>query len=197
MTFWSAVILLFLVLDPLGNVPIFVSVLARVEPRRRTRVITRELLIALLVLLVFLVAGEWVLRVLQVTDPALTISGGVILFLIALRMIFAAPEAVFGEEPGEEPFIVPLAVPLVAGPSALAMVLLLVARDPRRIAMWLAALLVAWFATAVILLLSAPLSRALGSRGLAAIARLMGLILITVAVQLFLNGLSRFLQLTA
>jgi multiple antibiotic resistance protein len=197
MTFWSAVILLFLVLDPLGNVPIFVSVLARVEPRRRTRVITRELLIALLVLLVFLVAGEWVLRVLQVTDPALTISGGVILFLIALRMIFAAPEAVFGEEPGEEPFIVPLAVPLVAGPSALAMVLLLVARDPRRIAMWLAALLVAWFATAAILLLSAPLSRALGSRGLAAIARLMGLILITVAVQLFLNGLSRFLQLTA
>jgi multiple antibiotic resistance protein len=197
MSFWSAVILLFLVLDPLGNVPIFVSVLARVEPRRRTRVVARELTIALAVLLVFLVAGEWVLRLLQVTDPALTIAGGVILFLIALRMIFAGPEAVFGEEPGEEPFIVPLAVPLVAGPSALAMVLLLVARDPARIAMWLAALLMAWFATSVILLLSAPLSRALGSRGLAAMARLMGLILVTVAVQLFLNGLRSFLHFTA
>jgi multiple antibiotic resistance protein len=197
MSFWSAVILLFLVLDPLGNVPIFVSVLARVEPRRRTRVVARELTIALAVLLVFLVAGEWVLRLLQVTDPALTIAGGVILFLIALRMIFAGPEAVFGEEPGEEPFIVPLAVPLVAGPSALAMVLLLVARDPARIAMWLAALLMAWLATSVILLLSAPLSRALGSRGLAAMARLMGLILVTVAVQLLLNGLRSFLHLTA
>jgi multiple antibiotic resistance protein len=197
MSFWSAVILLFLVLDPLGNVPIFVSVLARVEPRRRTRVVARELTIALAVLLVFLVAGEWVLRLLQVTDPALTIAGGVILFLIALRMIFAGPEAVFGEEPGEEPFIVPLAVPLVAGPSALAMVLLLVARDPARIAMWLAALLMAWFASSVILLLSAPLSRALGSRGLAAMARLMGLILVTVAVQLFLNGLRSFLHFTA
>lgn len=194
MGFWSAVILLFLVLDPLGNVPIFVSVLARVEPRRRLRVVARELIIALVVLLVFLAAGQWVLRALQVTEPTLTISGGVILFLIALRMIFAAPEGVFGEPPGEEPFIVPLAVPLVAGPSALAMVLLLVARDPRRIAMWLAALLVAWCATSAILLLSAPLSRALGTRGLAAMARLMGLILITVAVQLFLNGLSRFLQ---
>lgn len=194
MTFWSAVILLFLVLDPLGNVPIFVSVLARVEPRRRTLVVTRELIIALVILLVFLVAGEWVLRLLQVTDPALTIAGGVILFLIAMRMIFAGPEAIFGETPDEEPFIVPLAVPLVAGPSALAMVLLLVAREPRRIAMWLVALLVAWFATSVILLLSAPLSRALGSRGLAAMARLMGLILVTVAVQLFLNGLSAFLK---
>ncbi len=194
MTFWSAAILLFLVMDPLGNIPVFVSVLSRVEPRRRMRVLARELIIALVVLLVFLVAGQWVLRALRVADPALTIAGGVILFLIALRMVFPTPGGVFGEPAEEEPFIVPLAVPLVAGPSALATVLLLVARDPQHIVMWLLALLAAWLASSIILLLSAPLSRALGSHGLAAVERLMGLILITVAVQLFLNGLSRFLQ---
>ncbi len=185
--------MLFFVMDSIGNVPLFVSVLSHVAPERRLRVVIRELLIALLVLLVFLFAGPLIIDALQVAEPALSISGGVILLLIAIKMIFPTGDNIFGDAPEGEPLVVPLAVPLTAGPAAMAMVLLLVAREPHRILWLLLAVCVAWALTAAVLLLSLPLSKFLGKRGLVAIERLMGMILTTIAVQMFLTGIDQFL----
>lgn len=188
MSLISAIILLFLVMDPIGNIPVFLAVLARVDPPRRTRILVRELLIALLVLLLFLFLGRYIVAALQLQSAALTIAGGVILFLIALRMVFPMGEGLFNSDLDGEPLVVPLAIPLVAGPSALATVLLLVSSQPNLIK-WLLALVIAWAVTAIILMLSEPLSRLLGRRALIALERLMGMVLITVAVQMLLNGM--------
>ena len=193
MPLWSAIILLFFVMDSIGNVPLFVAVLSHVASERRTRVVIRELLIALLVLLAFLFAGPLIIDALQVTEPALSIAGGVILLLIAIKMIFPTGDNIFGDAPEGEPLVVPLAVPFTAGPAAMAMVLLLVAREPHRVLWLLLAVGVAWALTAAVLLLSLPLSKFLGKRGLVAIERLMGMILTTIAVQMFLTGVGQFL----
>jgi multiple antibiotic resistance protein len=155
-------------------------------------VVVRELLLALLVLVVFLFGGPLLLRVLGISEPALTVAGGIILFLIALRMIFPGRRGLFEDELEGEPFLVPLAIPYVAGPSAMASVLFIMNRDPGRWPEWLAALLIAWAATAVILVLGTALSRHLGRRGLIAMERLMGMVLTTLAVQMFLDGLDRY-----
>jgi multiple antibiotic resistance protein len=188
----SAAILLFLVMDPIGNIPLFVAVLQGVAPGKRVRIIVREHVIALAVLVFFLFSGRLLLHLFQIEDPALGIAGGIILFLIALRMIFVRPEAVFGETMEGEPFIVPLAVPFIAGPSALTAVLLLATREPDQWPQWLAALAGAWFASMLILLPAIALSRLLGLRVLAAFERLMGMLLTAIAVQMFLNGVKQF-----
>lgn len=188
MTLVSAFVLLFLVMDPFGNVPMFLSALQPVPSERRRRVVARELLIALAVLVLFLFAGASVLRVLGISQPSLSIAGGIILFLIALRMIFPQHGTV-AEDLDGEPFVVPLAIPFVAGPSAMASVMLLVSEAPARWPEWLAALLLAWGATAAILLLAPRLARALGRRGLVAVERLMGMVLTALAVEMFVRGL--------
>lgn len=188
MTTPSAAFLLFLVMDPLGNIPFFLPALATVEPSRQNRVVIRELLIAYGVMVAFLFAGAQLLRLLAVTEPALTIAGGVVLFLIALRMVFPSPERSLHEKIEGEPFIVPLAIPYVAGPSTLATEVLLMSREPDRWPEWLLALTIAWLATAVIIALGSRLSRFLGQRGLIAMERLMGMVLVAVAIQQFLTG---------
>ena len=189
MTLASAAVLLFLVMDPLGNILLFVSALQGVAPERRVRVVVRELVIAYLILVVFLFVGQPLLGLLQITGPALTIAGALVLFLIALRMVFPTAERNLSENVGGEPFIVPLAIPYVAGPSAMATVLLLVSREPSRWPAWLGALTAAWVLSAVILMLGGRLSRLLGQKGLVALERLMGLLLVAVAVQMLLEGL--------
>ena len=184
----SAAFLLFLVMDPLGNVPFFLSALAQVEPARRGRVIVRELLVAYAVLVVFLFLGSPLLQLMQVSEPALKIAGGVILFLIAVRMVFPSAGHAHEDMDGE-PFIVPLAIPYVAGPSAMATVILMMSQDPHRWPEWLAALTLAWLASAAIIAASGGLSRLLGRKGLVALERLMGMVLVAVAVQMFLDGL--------
>lgn len=193
MTLASATVLLFFVMDPLGNVPLFLSALKHVDPARQKWVIVRELLIALAVLVVFLFTGRILLGVLHVSSPALTTAGGVILLLIALRMIFPTAEKSLREEVKEEPFIVPLAIPYTAGPSALATELLLMSQEPDRWPVWLAAVLIAWLATAVILYFASGLRRFLGERGLVAVERLMGMLLITVAIEMLMSGIAEFL----
>jgi len=188
MTTASAAFLLFLVMDPLGNIPFFLPALATVEPSRQNRVVIRELLVAYAVMVGFLFAGVQLLRLLAVTEPALTIAGGVVLFLIALRMVFPSPERSLHEKIEGEPFIVPLAIPYVAGPSTLATEVLLMSREPDRWPEWLLALTIAWLATAIIIALGSRLSRFLGQRGLIAIERLMGMVLVAVAIQQFLTG---------
>lgn len=194
MTIASAALLLFLVMDPLGNIPLFLAALRDVDPSRRKRVIIREALIALAVLVGFLFAGQWILALLHVSEPALTAAGGVILLLIAIRMIFPTSERSLREEVDGEPFIVPLAIPYVAGASAFATELLLISREPDRWLDWLIALLLAWSATAVILYFGAGMSRFLHQKGLIAIERLMGMVLITVAVEMLMAGIRQYLS---
>ncbi len=191
----SATILLFVVMDPLGSIPIFLSVLDKVAPERRYRVLIRELLLALALLFLFLLAGQSVLAFLGLSQSSVSVAGGIILFLIALKMIFPVPRQMREEEDddGEEPFLVPLAVPMIAGPSALAVLLLLVTGEPERLGLWSLAVLLAWAASAVILLIAPQLKRLLGQRGLIATERLMGMLLVAIAVQMFLEGVAKFL----
>ena len=191
MTIFSAALLLFLVIDPFGNIPFFLSILKQVDYRRQRRIIIQEMMIALAVLVFFLFTGRYVLVLLDISAPALSMAGGIILFLIALKMIFSDSEAIFGKSPAGEPLIVPLAIPFIAGPSALATVLLLMAREPSRWAEWLIALIAAWSAAMCILLLSNEISRFLGYRVLIAIERLMGMLLTTIAVELFIKGIGQ------
>jgi len=188
MTTFSAAILLFFVMDPIGNIPLFLAALGPVDPSRRLWVVGRELLIAYGLLVGFLYAGRPLLALLHISEPALTMAGGIVLFLIALRMVFPATHGSLSEDVDGEPFIVPLAIPYIAGPSALATVLLMTSQDPARHIEWLRAVSLAWVASATILLLGSKLSRFLGAKGIVAIERLMGMVLVASAVQMFLDG---------
>lgn len=197
MTVISASILLFLVMDPFGNIPFFLSALRHVDPGRTRRIIVRELLIALVVMLIFLFAGQYILKFLGISEPSLTISGGIILFVIAIKMIFPQSGSQFEEKIDGEPFIVPLAIPYVAGPSAIAAILLITSREPGRWPEWVLALVLTWFISGLIIFSSSFLSRFLGKRGLIAIERLMGMILITISVQMLMTGIIEFLGILA
>jgi len=196
-TFISATILLFLITDPIGNIPLFASALRNVKPERRSRVILREVLIAFSLLLLFMFVGQSFLRVMNLSALALQIGGGIILFLIALRMVF--PPAVQNQtEPQAEPLIVPLAVPALAGPSALATVLLLVSQQPGQQMEWIAALSVTMFVNALILIGADWVLRAFGTQLVTAVERLMGLVLVSVAIEMLLAGVRTFIvQLAA
>ncbi|MCX8003866.1 MAG: MarC family protein [Burkholderiaceae bacterium] len=190
--FVSAVVLLLLVFDPFGNVPLFISALREVPRARRTRVVLRECLIAFAVLAAFAFVGRPLLDLLGLSDLSLQIGGAVVLMLVAIRMVFPPPEGVFGPLPGGEPFIVPLAVPALAGPSALATVLLLVSREPDKTMLWIAAIALALSASALVLAFAERLQRLLGARVTLAFERLMGLVLAAMAVEMMLRGIERF-----
>lgn len=194
---FSAAVLLLLVIDPFGNVPIVVSALANAAPARRARVVLRECFAAYVVLLAFMFGGQTFLAWLQLSEVSLAIAGGIILFLIALRMVFRHPEGVFGDAPGEEPFLVPLAIPSIAGPSALATVMLMVSRDPSHRFAWVIALTAAMIVTTVVLVAAYRLQRVLGERGMIAVERLMGLVLTALAVQMLLDGVRTFIATVA
>jgi MarC family membrane protein len=192
----SVTVLLFLIMDPLGNLPIFMSVLKHLEPKRRRVVVIREMLIALLLMLIFLFAGEKILAFLNLRTETVSISGGIILFLIAIKMIFPSHESsASGLPAGEEPFLVPLAIPLVAGPSILAALMLLSHQYPHQISHLVAALLIAWGLSMVILILSDVFLRLLGDKGVSALERLMGLILVMLSTQMFLDGIRAYLKI--
>ena len=193
MTIASAALLLFLILDPLGNIPVFLSILRRLPPRRQRIVIARELLIALGVLMLFLWGGQYVLEAMHLRQESVAIAGGIVLFLIGLRMIFPPPEGLMGELPEGEPFIVPLAIPMVAGPSGMAAVMLMGSQDPGRMGDWSLALMIAWGATAAILFSATYLYRWLGTRVLIAIERLLGMLLVALSVQMLLDGVGTYL----
>jgi len=189
----AAAATLFFIMDPVGNMPVFNAVLSRFEPRRRAMITARELVFALVILLVFLFAGTAILEFLGLTQPSLSIAGGVLLFIIALRMIFPHAPAESSEFV-EEPFIVPLAMPMVAGPSTIAILLLLSSTEPARIWEWCTALVLAWIGVTVLLTLSPLIMRALGDRGLRALERLMGMLLVLLATQMLLNGVREFAE---
>ncbi len=192
-TFASATILLLLITDPLGNIPIFVNTLRAVPPERRARVIVREVLIAFGLLLAFMFVGQSFLKAMSLSDVSLQIGGAVVLFLIALRMIFPPPPQ-DSPVPVTEPLIVPLAIPALAGPSAMATVLLLVSQAPERRLEWVAALSVTMAVCAIVLLLAERLQRVVGLRVVSAFERLMGLILVSISVEMLIRGLKTLAQ---
>jgi small neutral amino acid transporter SnatA (MarC family) len=189
---FSAAILLILVIDPFGNVPLVVSAMRNVAPERRMRVVLRECVAAYVILLAFMAGGRTFLHWLHLSETSLEIAGGVILFMIALRMVFPRPEGIFGDPPGTEPFLVPLAIPAIAGPSALATVMLMVSRDPAHIVDWAIALTAAMAVTALVLVGAHRLQQLLGERVVLAFERLMGLVLTALAVEMLLGGVRSF-----
>ncbi len=189
---FSAAILLLLVIDPFGNIPLVVTAMRNVPPERRVPVVLRECIAAYVILLGFLAGGHRFLELLHLTEVSLTIAGGIILFLIAIRMVFHHKDGVFGEAPGGEPFLVPLAVPSIAGPSALATVMLMTSRDPAQVGVWVGALTLAMALTTLVLLAAHRLQAALGERPIVALERLMGLVLTALAVEMLLSGLRTF-----
>lgn len=192
MSLTSATILLILVMDPLGNVPLFLSILKHMDPKKRTRVIAREGFIAFIILVAFLFFGPYILHALQISETAINIAGGIILFMITIRMIFPKSRDDNEDHQITDPFIVPLAVPLIAGPSALAMVLIFSTQSPEKLFSWLVAILIASTVTTIILIFSGVLRKLLGQKGILAMERLMGMILVTMAVQMLLNGISHY-----
>ncbi|GAA6182990.1 MULTISPECIES: YhgN family NAAT transporter [Alteromonadaceae] len=195
MDIWSAAVMLFLIMDPLGNLPIFMSILKSIEPKRRRKVLARELVLSLLIMFIFLFSGQAVLDFLNVKQQAVSIAGGIILFLIAIRMIFPNKGSHDDDVTEQEPFIVPLAIPMIAGPSLLAALILLANQDPLRMFDWSLALFSAWAVSASILMFSGVFFKILGERGLIAIERLMGMILIMLSIQMFLDGVGNYFSL--
>ncbi len=187
----STTILLFLILDPLGNIPIFLSYLEK--SKKRYKVLARELILALIILYIFLFFGRQFLEALHLKQESVAISGAIILFIIAIRMIFPSSKQYGDEEIDGDPLLVPLAIPLVAGPSILATLILLVSQHPEKLMDFSIALFIAWFISAVILFSATAMQNYLGKRGMIAIERLMGMVLIAVAVQMFLDGIKTFL----
>ena len=191
-SFVSAFILLLLVLDPLGSLPIFIPIMLNVAPERRRRVALREVSIAFSVLFAFMFFGDGFLRVMRLSERSLEVAGGVILLMVAIRMIFSQGGGVYGVPEGKEPFIFPLAVPLLAGPSAMATVLLLASRQPTRVMEWIGALSCAMLVSGTVLMLCDRIRRWIGDSVVSAIEKLMGLVLTAIAVEMILAGLKRY-----
>lgn len=184
----------FLLMDSIGNIPFFISILKNIPPKKQRLIIIRELLIALAIMITFSFVGETFLEALKISQPAVAMAGGVILFILSLKMTFPSQEGEnFSKEAGPQPFIVPLAVPLVAGPAILASIMAY-ARDQNNQLITVSAICIAWAASMIVLLLSSFLQRNLGKRGIIACERLMGFILLMLSFQMFLNGLTIYLS---
>ncbi len=190
--FGSALILLLLILDPFGNLPFFIAIMRQLPKQRRLPVALREIGIAYVVLLAFMWGGQGFLRIMGLSQPALEVAGGVILLLVAIKMIFSSTSEIFGGTDGKEPMVFPLAVPLLAGPSALATVLLLTSRQPGQMWTWVAALTAAIVVTGGLLLMAETLLKWVGDSVMRAGEQLMGLILTAIAVNMLLGGLRTY-----
>lgn len=195
--FIHATVILILVTDPLGNIPLFITALERVSKARRTFVILREVAFAFGILLLAMIGGQGALGVLGIDDASMKAAGGVILLLIAINMIFPGAGARMGDGPTEgEPLIVPIAVPLIAGPSAIATAMLVAADNPSRMSVWIVSLTISMVVTMASLFLSSTFKRLLGVQLLSAIERLMGLVLTAVAIDMIMSGAAAFFRAT-
>jgi MarC family membrane protein len=194
-TFLSATILLIVITDPLGNIPLFISNMKKVRRERRLKVIVRECAVAFAVLLVFMLFGRQMLSLLRLSEETLRIAGGVILFLIALNMIFPGTGAAVGQDGvADEPFIVPIAIPLVSGPSAMVTAMLVAGSNPHRMLEWIAALAITIAVTFVVFLASDKIKDALGEQAISAIEKLMGLVLTAMSIEMLLSGVASYIK---
>lgn len=191
----STATLLFFLMDPIGNIPVLLAVLKGIPPKRQRLIIIRELCLALALLLLFLFGGKSLLNFLHLQQEAVSVAGGIILMIIGLRLIFPRPEGVMGHQPEGEPFLVPIAIPMIAGPSVLAMLILMTQNSAGSMLNWFMALMLAW-GTAAIILLTAPFfMKVLKQRGLTAMERLMGMLLVMMSVQMLINGVKELFHI--
>ena len=194
-TFLSATILLIVITDPLGNLPLFISNMSKVKRERRLRVIVRECAVAFAVLLVFMLFGRQMLSLFKLSEETLKIAGGVILFLIALNMIFPGTGAAVGHDgTADEPFIVPIAIPLISGPSAMVTAMLVAGSNPHRMPEWIAALAITIAVTFVVFLASEKIKEVLGNQAISAIEKLMGLVLTAMSIEMLLSGVASYIK---
>ncbi len=190
----AAILTIFFVIDPIGNIPIFLSVLSRVEKKQRQKVLLREMIIGFLILLSFLIAGKYILEALHLSVAALQLSGAVVLFLIALSLVFPGDRSLFKVDGQGTPLIVPLAVPLIAGPSTIAVLILMASSEPARMHIWVLALTIAWGASVAILMGAQPIASLIGKRGISALEKLVGMLLIMVSAQMFIDSIGLALK---
>lgn len=199
---WSYIIAtagaLLLVMDPPGNAPVVQGLMQHIEPRRRMRIMVREMFIVLGLLLLFFFLGEEILKWLGLSNGSLNLTGGIMLFLIAVGMVFpTVPSRTRSTDPvGEEPFIVPIAMPLIVGPAVISLVMMQAAMAyyGNMLAEGIIAMLLAWFASSVLMLFSGKILDCLGEKGTVALTRLMGTILVMIAVQMLLNGITEYIK---
>ncbi len=185
----SVAILLMFVLDPFGNIPLLISLIRHYDRKRQLRIIAREMSIGLAILLFFLFFGNSFLSIFHLETSSVTIAGGVIFFIIGLRLSFPGEKGAVPVNTDEEPFVVPIAMPMIAGPSALASLLVLSKQHPTEHFGLFVALLLAWILSAIVMLMSPLLLRVLKNKGLIALERLMGMLLLIMSVQMFVNGI--------
>jgi MarC family membrane protein len=194
-TFISATILLIVITDPLGNIPLFISNMQKVKKERRLKVILRECGVAFVVLVFFMLFGRQMLALLRISEETLKIAGGIILFLIAVNMIFPGTGVSVGNDQiGDEPFIVPIAIPLISGPSAMVTSMLIAGSNPSRMLEWIAAAAITIAATFVVFLGSDKIRDVLGAQVISAVEKLMGLLLTAMAIEMLLGGVAAYIQ---
>ena len=191
MTLFGIVLVLVLIMDPLGNLPTFLSLVKEIDPQKLKWIILREMVIALAIMLGFNYLGEYMFNFLDISETTVRITSGVILFLIAIKILFTAPDSVRANLPKGEPFVFPLAVPLIAGPALLATIMLFAHLEPIQSVM-LIAILIAWLIAVFILLFATPIKKILGNNGLLACERLIGMVLVLLSVQRLLEGILLF-----
>lgn len=192
----SYILTLILVMDPFGNIPLFITALKKVPTERRTKVLLRELFIALFIMMLFLFGGARMLSWLGIAKYSLGISGGIVLFIMSIKLVFnsSMDEQAQINQKDEEPFLVPLAIPLIAGPASLSMLMILSAGDPKKVWSLFIAVLIASVLNGIVLLLSFPISNILGKRGIIALERLTGLIMVLISVNMMMGGISEFVS---
>ncbi|CEM62865.1 NAAT family transporter [Treponema phagedenis] len=192
MQIWSTAVILIFVIDPIGNIPVLLSVLRSTPRERHSKIILREMLVGLILMILFLFFGRAFLMLFHLETDAIRIAGGVIFFVIGIRMIFPDHNAPLYAIDGE-PFIVPIAIPLTAGPSVLATLVVMTESGSISRLMLFISLVVAWFISCAILLSAPYLYKLLKERGISALERLMGMLLLMLSVQMFIEGIRSIL----
>jgi len=193
MSLIEIVLLLFLVIDPFGNLPFVVTVLARLDARAYRLAVLRELGLAFVVLLLFALAGDTILHYLNIETWSLSIAGGIILFIISLKMIFRSAREIFADDYSDNPILVPIAMPSIAGPSAITVLIVLRTKEQMPLETVLLALVVVFVLACLVFLPGRRLSQVLGERGLAALEKFMGLLLNLVSVGMIMGGVREFI----
>lgn len=191
MTLLTLTVMLFLIMDPIGNISSFLNLLQEMPPERRNKILLREMLIALAIMIIFNYVGEFIFSTLHISEITLRLTSGAILFLVAIKILFPSIDSVRANLPTGEPFVTPLAIPLIAGPALLATIMLFAHFESSQTVM-LGAILLAWLLAVIVLLMGARLQKILGTNALIACERLMGMVLVLLAIQRFLEGIQQF-----
>ncbi len=190
MTIFTLTLTLFLIINPLGNAKQFLAFLTGISPARSRTIVIRELLIALVTILFFSFVGEWIFCLLGISKTTVYLSTGIILFLTAIKILFSTHDYI-PRIAGEEPYVVPLAIPMIASPSLLAAVMLYASAEPY-VSPMIVSIILAWLLSGIVLLSSRKLLNLVGNSGLLAFERLMGMVLVLIAIQRFMEGVLLF-----